>query len=240
MLCYRIRVPTAQGKQGIAKKNPCQGKHREFWNFAKTQGILFAQVVNSLILKVKDIAIFAAKISNFSSRSWIGLPTQFCVCNSHKLCKLAQEKFAVGQGKFAVGQGENREFENTIWVGTLWRITWLIYTTFFNSGVPCWTHFHSGYLINNKNVTSKSSPSKGTKSSYTTSWRSYVSLWVDPLKLTWQHGLFLRVTCNVWHGVKKKVLLTHFLNFDRIKVQIYATLSVYFTSDIALRHTYPY
>ena len=33
------------GKTGkIAKKNPCQGKHREY---------LFAQVVNSLILKVK-------------------------------------------------------------------------------------------------------------------------------------------------------------------------------------------
>ena len=41
------------GKTGkIAKKNPCQGKHREFENFAKTQGILFAQVVNSLIQKV--------------------------------------------------------------------------------------------------------------------------------------------------------------------------------------------
>ena len=41
------------------------------------------------------------------SRSLIGLPTQFCVCNSHKLCKLAQ-------GKCAVGQGKHREFENTI------------------------------------------------------------------------------------------------------------------------------
>ena len=49
----------------MAKIIPCQGKHREFGNFAKTQGILFAQVVNSLILKVKDIAIFAAKISIF-------------------------------------------------------------------------------------------------------------------------------------------------------------------------------
>ena len=48
------------------KKNPCQGKHREFRNFAKTQGIWFAQVVNSLILKVKDISVFAAKISIFS------------------------------------------------------------------------------------------------------------------------------------------------------------------------------
>ena len=43
------RVPTPQGKQGkLPKKNPCQGKHREFGNFAKTQGIWFAQVVNSL------------------------------------------------------------------------------------------------------------------------------------------------------------------------------------------------
>ena len=32
-------------------------------HFAKTQGIWFAQVVNSLTLKVKDISIFAAKIS---------------------------------------------------------------------------------------------------------------------------------------------------------------------------------
>ena len=68
-----VRVPTAQGKQGKWKnKNPCQGKHREFGNFAKTQGILFAQVVNSLILKVKDIAIFAAKISIcFPEAEWV-------------------------------------------------------------------------------------------------------------------------------------------------------------------------
>ena len=54
------------GKTGkMARNIPCQGKHREFGNFAKTQGILFAQVVNSLMPKVKDIAIFAAKISIF-------------------------------------------------------------------------------------------------------------------------------------------------------------------------------
>ena len=109
-----------QGTHGtgkMAKKNPCQGKHREFGQFVttqgkhrefclntgKTQGILLAQVVNVLILKVKDIAIVAA---NFS-RTLIGLPSQFCVCNTHKLCKLAQ-------GKFAVGQGKHREIENTI------------------------------------------------------------------------------------------------------------------------------
>ena len=49
----------------------CWGKHSELGKFAKTQGnrkaqgIGFAQVVNSLILKVKDISIFAANISNF-------------------------------------------------------------------------------------------------------------------------------------------------------------------------------
>ena len=51
---------------------------KQIGNFAKTQEILFAQVVNSLILKVKDTAIFAAKISIFFPRSWIGLPSQFC------------------------------------------------------------------------------------------------------------------------------------------------------------------
>ena len=60
------RVPTAQGKQGKWPKKSLSGKkHREFGNFAKTQGIWCAQVVNSLILKVKDISILAAKISKF-------------------------------------------------------------------------------------------------------------------------------------------------------------------------------
>ena len=49
----------------MAQKIPCHGKHREFGNFSKTQGIWFAQVVNSLILKVKDISIFSAKIPKF-------------------------------------------------------------------------------------------------------------------------------------------------------------------------------
>ena len=63
------------------KKNPCQGKPRELGN-VKTQGkhrelclntgktkeILLAQVVNVLILKVKDIAIVAAKTSIFSQK----------------------------------------------------------------------------------------------------------------------------------------------------------------------------
>ena len=75
------KVPTAQGKGKMAKGVPV-GENREFLNFAKTQGLLVAQVVNSLILKLKNIAIFAAKIS----KSWIGLTSQFCVCDSHRLC----------------------------------------------------------------------------------------------------------------------------------------------------------
>ena len=61
------RVPTAQGKQGkIAKKifeKILVRNQRGFGNFDKTQ---LAQVVNSLILKIQDIAIFAAKYSNYS------------------------------------------------------------------------------------------------------------------------------------------------------------------------------
>ena len=52
-------------------------------NTRKTQGILFAQVVNSLVPKVKDIAIFAAKISNFFQKL-ARSARQFCVCNSYK------------------------------------------------------------------------------------------------------------------------------------------------------------
>ena len=47
------------------ENGPKKGKPKEFGNFAKTQGIWFAQVVNSLILKVNDISVFAAKISKF-------------------------------------------------------------------------------------------------------------------------------------------------------------------------------
>ena len=80
-----VRIQGTHGteKTGkMAKYNPCQGKHREFGfvfktlgkhrecclNTGKTQGNLFAQVVNVLILKVKDIAIVAAKKSIFSQK----------------------------------------------------------------------------------------------------------------------------------------------------------------------------
>ena len=47
-------------------------------NTGKTQGILIAQVIHSLILKIKDISLFAA---NFFFLSWT---CQFGVCNSNK------------------------------------------------------------------------------------------------------------------------------------------------------------
>ena len=104
-------ISSDQGTHGTGKTGKMAQK--EIWkccqytgNFVKTHGILLAQVVN--ILKVKNIAIFAAKkIPFFQKLDIIGLPSQFCVCNSHKLCNLAQGKFAVGQGKY-------REFKNTI------------------------------------------------------------------------------------------------------------------------------
>ena len=69
------------------KKIPVR-ENREFENFAKTQGIWSAQVENSLILNVKDILIFVTKISK-KNGSLISLPSQFCVCYSHKSHKLA-------------------------------------------------------------------------------------------------------------------------------------------------------
>ena len=48
----------------MAKEIPCQGKHREFGNFAKTQG-KHREFCFLKTQKVKDIAIFAAEISIF-------------------------------------------------------------------------------------------------------------------------------------------------------------------------------
>ena len=60
----QLKLRAGSGKTGkMARRIPCRGKRKEFGNFAKTQGIWFAQVVNSLIVKIKDTVIFAAKIA---------------------------------------------------------------------------------------------------------------------------------------------------------------------------------
>ena len=64
----------AQGKQEkLPQKTALSGKTQIIQKFAKTQGILCAEVLNSLILKIKDIAIFATKSPNSFVRSE-------CVC----------------------------------------------------------------------------------------------------------------------------------------------------------------
>ena len=89
----------------MAKKIACHEKHRELGNFVKTQGkyrefclntgktrgILLAQVVNVLILKVKDIALVATKKNPFFFQKLDNLPNQFCVCNTHKLLNWHRE-----------------------------------------------------------------------------------------------------------------------------------------------------
>ena len=54
--------PLHRENRGNGKRNSLSGKMREFGNFAKTQGIWFAQVVNTLTLKLNDISKFAAEI----------------------------------------------------------------------------------------------------------------------------------------------------------------------------------
>ena len=70
---------------------PCQGKHREFGNFVKTQGILSKHRENtgnfvSSSCKCSDSTSkgycdSCRKKNPFFSRSWIGLPSQIFVCN---------------------------------------------------------------------------------------------------------------------------------------------------------------
>ena len=102
----RHRENTENRENG--KKKSLSGKTQGIGEFCKntgkTQGIWFAQGVNSLILKVKNISGFAAKIS-FFRRTWI---RQFCVCNSHKSRKLAQGKFTVRQGKHRENTGNSK------------------------------------------------------------------------------------------------------------------------------------
>ena len=78
----KSRVPTIQGKW--QKKNPCQGKHREFClNTGESKGILLAQVVNVLILKVKNIAIVVAKKSIFFQKLDRSAKSVLCMYYSH-------------------------------------------------------------------------------------------------------------------------------------------------------------
>ena len=67
---------------------------------------MYAQVVNFVILKVKDIAIFAAKMS-ILLRSWICLPSQLIVRNHVNWHRENLQSDGKKTRKY-------REFENTI------------------------------------------------------------------------------------------------------------------------------
>ena len=65
LVLSQLYIQGTHGTGKMEKENPCQGICIFCQNSRKTQGIfpkhgiLLAQVVNALILKVKDIAIFA-------------------------------------------------------------------------------------------------------------------------------------------------------------------------------------
>ena len=70
MLSTSVQLQGTREKREIFQNNSLSGKTQGIWkccqNTGKAQGIWFAQDLNSLILKVKVIAIFAANISIFS------------------------------------------------------------------------------------------------------------------------------------------------------------------------------
>ena len=55
--CYTGSPMHRENGENGQKQFPVHRENREFRNFAKTRGILFARVVNSLILKVKDMQV---------------------------------------------------------------------------------------------------------------------------------------------------------------------------------------
>ena len=90
MVRQTLSYPLHRENKENGQQKSLSGKTQGIWKFCKntgkTQGNWCAQFGNSLILKIKDILIFAAKISNFFF-SWISLPKrcfrlcygQFCV-----------------------------------------------------------------------------------------------------------------------------------------------------------------
>ena len=88
------------GKTGkMATKNSLSGKTQGLWKFGQNTGNLVCSSWKCSDSKSKGFCDICRKKNPFFCRSWLGLPSQFCVCNSHKICKLAQGKFAFGQGK---------------------------------------------------------------------------------------------------------------------------------------------
>ena len=88
------RVPTAQGKQGKwQKKDSLSGKTQGILKFCQNTGNLVGSGCKFPDSKGKRyFGICSENLKKQKKRSFISLPSQFSVCNSHKSLKLAQGK----------------------------------------------------------------------------------------------------------------------------------------------------
>ena len=104
----KIRQGThCTGKTGkMTPTKSLSGKTQEILKLCQNTGNLVCSSCKFPDSKGKRYFNICRKIPFFGG-SWISLPSQFCVCNSHKSRKLTQ-------GKFSVGQGKLRECENVI------------------------------------------------------------------------------------------------------------------------------
>ena len=83
-MCW-VQGPHCTGKPGkMAYKNSLSQKSNRF----------------GIVVKTMDCVCSGCKFPDSQGkRSWIRLPSQFCVCNKDNSCKLTQGKFAVRHGK---------------------------------------------------------------------------------------------------------------------------------------------
>ena len=93
------------------QNNSLSGKTQGIWIFCQNTGNLVCSSCKFPDSKGKRYFNICRENFHFFSRSWIGLPGQFCVCNSHKLCKLAQ-----GKRYFDICR-ENFHFFPRSWIG---------------------------------------------------------------------------------------------------------------------------
>ena len=89
------------------QKKSLSGKTQGIWKFCQNSGNFVCSSCKLPDSKGKGYCDICLENFHFFPRSWIGLPSQFRLCNSNKVCKLVQ-------GKIVIGQGKHREFENTI------------------------------------------------------------------------------------------------------------------------------
>ena len=87
LACNLDGYPLHRENRENDKNNSLSGKTQGIWKFCQTQGILFAQVVDFLVLKIKSLTIFAAKISFFFSEagyvSFVSIIVTKCI-NRHR------------------------------------------------------------------------------------------------------------------------------------------------------------